>query len=128
MEQLTLPETNGMLNDLAAAIARWREYKGFETKWSNVPEKLMLIVTELSEAMEAYRFLPSAAIMVLEGDVPFQLLDEDSGTVSEFEMEIADAFIRLFDLAGSLSINLDRVIADKMAFNQNRPVKHGKER
>ena len=42
------------LNDLAEAIAVWREEKGFATNWRNVPEKLMLTVTELAEAMEDY--------------------------------------------------------------------------
>jgi hypothetical protein len=31
-----------MLNKLAKEIALWREAKGFQTDWSNMPEKLML--------------------------------------------------------------------------------------
>ena len=43
------------LNELARQIKEWRKAKGFRTDWGNVPEKLMLIVTECSEAMAVYR-------------------------------------------------------------------------
>lgn len=41
--------------------------------------------------------------------------------------ELADAVIRIADLAGALGIDLDRAIAEKMAFNEKRPYKHGKK-
>jgi NTP pyrophosphatase (non-canonical NTP hydrolase) len=81
------------------------EGKGFETTWKNMPEKLMLCVTELAEAMEAYRH-------------------ED---IKNFKEEIADTFIRLCDICGSVNINIEREISSKMAFNKKRPFKHGKK-
>lgn len=41
--------------------------------------------------------------------------------------ELADAVIRIADLAGALGIDLDAAIVEKMAFNENRPYKHGKK-
>lgn len=78
--------------------------KGFWDDPRNVGEMLMLIVTELSEAMEAYRTKDT------EG----------------FNEEIADTFIRLFDLCGGMNIDIEKEIKKKMEANKNRPYKHGK--
>ena len=92
------------INKLAEEIKKWRESQGFETSWRNMPEKLMLVVTELSEAMEAYRH-------------------ED---LENFAEEIADSFIRLLDICGSVNIDIDGEIKKKMATNKKRPWKHNK--
>lgn len=42
-------------------------------------------------------------------------------------VELADAVIRIADLCGYLGIDLDAVIAEKMAYNADRPYKHGKQ-
>ena len=98
------PSRSGRINDLAKMVAKWREKKGFITDWKNMPEKLMLVVTELSEAMEAYR------------------IDDKEN----FNEEIADTFIRLFDICGSIDINIEDEISKKMEVNKKRPHKHGK--
>ena len=92
------------MNELAKEIAAWRDKKGFVTNWENMPEKLMLVVTELSEAMEAYRHYDH----------------------KEFETEIADTFIRLFDICGSINLDIETAIKEKMEVNKQRPFKHGK--
>ena len=78
--------------------------KGFWDSPRNMGEMLMLIVTELSEAMEAHR-----------------LRDKEN-----FNEEIADTFIRLFDLCGGLNIDIAKEIKKKMLHNKKRPYKHGK--
>jgi NTP pyrophosphatase (non-canonical NTP hydrolase) len=93
------------MNNLAAEIAQWRDEKGFVTEWSNMPEKLMLVVTELSEAMEAYRH----------------------NDKKNFNEEIADTYIRLFDICGSIGIDIEKEIETKMEKNKIRPYRHGKE-
>lgn len=44
-----------------------------------------------------------------------------------FEDEIADAVIRLFDLAKGLGIDLEWHIQQKMEFNKTRERMHGKK-
>ncbi len=89
------------LTRLCHKIAR---EKGFWDNDRNLGEMLMLVVTELSEAMEAYRV-------------------EDK---ENFNEEIADTFIRLFDLCGGLKIDIEKEIRKKMIRNKSRPYKHGK--
>ena len=83
--------------------------KGFWEKERNVGEMLMLVVSELGEAIEAHRTRN------------FGLEQKDT-----FEDEIADAVIRLFDLCGGLGIDLEKQMKWKTAFNKNREVRHGK--
>ena len=78
--------------------------KGFWDEPRNMGEMLMLVTTELAEAMEAYRI-------------------QDS---ENFNEEIADTFIRLFDLCGGLNIDIEKEIKKKMSRNKKRPYKHGK--
>lgn len=71
-----------------------------------VGEKLMLIVSEVSEAMEGHR----------KG-----LADDKLPHRSMIEVELADAVIRIADLAGALGLDLGGAIAEKLAYNQHRP-------
>lgn len=68
--------------------------------------KLMLTVSELSEAMEGFRK---------------NLMDDKLPSRSMVEVELADAMIRIADLAGSLKLDLAGAILEKMAFNAIRP-------
>lgn len=75
---------------------------------AHISQKLMLIVSELSEAQEAMR-------------------NGYSEHKQEFAEELADAFIRLADLCGYLGIDLAEAVSSKMAKNAARPYKHGRE-
>lgn len=72
---------------------------------SLVPTKLMLIVSEVSEAMEAHR----------KGLKDSHLPERDG-----VEVELADAAIRIFDLAGALGYDLGAAITEKLAYNKQR--------
>jgi NTP pyrophosphatase (non-canonical NTP hydrolase) len=76
-----------------------------------VAEKLALIHSEVSEAMEGHR----------KG-----LQDDKLPHRKMIEVELADAVIRICDLAGALDLDLGGAIAEKMAFNAVRP-DHKKE-
>ena len=71
-----------------------------------VPAKLCLIHSEVSEAMEGHR----------KG-----LMDDKLPHRPMIEVELADAVIRIADLAGALGLDLGGAIAEKMAFNRVRP-------
>ncbi len=70
-----------------------------------VAEKLCLTHSEISEAMEGHR----------KG-----LMDDKLPHRPMIEVELADAVIRIADLAGALGLDLGGAIAQKMAFNQQR--------
>lgn len=89
------------LCDFCHSIAK---EKGFWDEERNIGEALMLVVTELAEAMEGYRHQ-----------------DHEN-----FREEIADAYIRLFDFCGGMGIDISGEIAKKCEKNKKRPYKHGK--
>ena len=92
------------LNEWAAVCHETAVAKGFWDQERNIGEALMLIVTELAEAMEAHR-----------------TQNDDN-----FKEEIADTFIRLLDLCGGLHIDIESEIIKKATHNTTRPYKHGK--
>lgn len=71
-----------------------------------VAEKLALIHSEVSEAMEGHR----------KG-----LMDDKLPDRPMIEVELADAVIRICDLAGALGLDLGGAIAAKLAYNLTRP-------
>lgn len=83
----------------------------------NLPEKLCLIHSEISEALEEYR----------NPDVkPTEIYFHPNSNKPEgLPVELADAMIRIFDLCGHLKIDLAEALLLKMNFNRNRPYRHG---
>jgi len=71
----------------------------------NVPEMLCLIHSEISEAMEGYR----------KG-----LQDDKIHDRPMVEVELADAVIRILDLAGYLNLDLAGAVIEKLEYNRNR--------
>jgi NTP pyrophosphatase (non-canonical NTP hydrolase) len=78
----------------------------------NVGEMIALIHSELSEALEGHR----------KNAADDHLPEFDSLTV-----ELADAVIRILDLAAGRQLNFAEALLSKMRFNLGRPHKHGKD-
>jgi NTP pyrophosphatase (non-canonical NTP hydrolase) len=92
-------------------VIRSHEYAVRQGFWPgggrNFGEAIALCMSELSEALEAFRTNQSPA------------------HVAE---ELADCMIRIGDLAGGFKYDLTRALLEKMAYNETqRPFKHGKE-
>lgn len=83
-------------------------------KRRNIPEQLMLCVSELSEALEHFR----------EGKMDI-FTSMNDGKPDGFPIELADCMIRLFDLCGHLKIDIGEAVLQKMDYNQKRPHRHG---
>lgn len=77
-----------------------------------IGSKIALMHSELSEALESAR----------NSHAPDDKLPEMPGTL----VEMADCVIRICDLVGAMGWDLGRAITEKMAYNANRPYKHGK--
>ena len=123
---------DGKLERLNHAIRKWREDKGFVTSWKNAPEKLLLVVSEITEAFEAFRDLTPATLRALEtGETILGTSDATRLQVSKianFKEEIADTYIRLGDLCATLGIDIECHINQKMQVNAKRPHLHGRQR
>ena len=119
------------INDTAKAIHSINIEKGFWEKPRNKGELLMLVVSELAEALEAdrknrYSTNTISEIAALADDEDFKL-EFTSHIKDTFEDEIADAVIRLFDMSAGLGIDLEKHIKAKLRYNASRPKMHGKK-
>jgi len=96
--------TAGWWTDLATGTdLRGKDANGRDLR--NVPELLCLVHSEVSEAMEGYRK---------------NLMDDKLPHRSMFEVELADVFIRIFDIAGAHNLDLGGAVLEKLNYNANR--------
>lgn len=81
----------------------------FAAGWWDKPKengtRFMLIVSEIAEAMEGDRK------NIMDDHLPHRKM---------VECELADALIRIFDMAGGLGIDLGGAFAEKLHYNQTR--------
>lgn len=112
-----------MLNELSEEIHQNNKEKGFWDNERNVGEMLMLVTSELGEAMEAHR---KGRFANLEAYEEFSENFEDA-IKDTFEDEIADSVIRLLDMCGGLGIDIDTHVRLKLEYNKTRERLHGKK-
>jgi NTP pyrophosphatase (non-canonical NTP hydrolase) len=102
-------ELTHICHGAAAAAGWWTDPKTGEpidlATPNLVPAKLMLIVSEVAEAMEGDRK---------------KRMDDHLPHHKMLEVELADAAIRIFDLAGALGTDLGMIIREKLEYNAQR--------
>ncbi|QHE63989.1 hypothetical protein FHE72_23650 (plasmid) [Rossellomorea vietnamensis] len=91
------------INQLCTEAFEIAKSKGWHDQERETGTVLALIHSEVSEALEADR----------------------KGDQENFEEELADVCIRIFDLCGSKGIDLEIAIRKKMERNKGRSYKHG---
>ena len=142
------------LNELAQQINDNARAKGFWDADRNMGEMLMLAVSELAEALEEHRAGMPAEYFQLNGSRVYPVTDGSgadwttdsrggtdirnvlssgprtwTGVQAKPEgvaVELADCIIRCLDTMHSLGVDIDGVVARKMAYNASRPYRHGK--
>ena len=97
----------GWWTDLASGISLGDAVRDRHSRLGHalVAEKLCLVHSEVSEAMEGHRK---------------SLPDDKLPHRPMVEVELADACIRIFDLAGALGLDLGGAIEEKRAYNAQR--------
>ena len=104
---MRMPEIQKMVHQLAV-----------EKGWYDPPksdlESIMLMVSELSEAVEEVR----------KGSAGTYHVD---GKPEGVAIELADCVIRIMDYCESRGINLQAAIFEKHDYNKSRPYRHGKK-
>lgn len=90
---------------LDAVRAGWWHDQDGTPKELNVAERICLMHSELSEAMEGARK---------------DLMDDKLPHRSMLEVELADVIIRVMDFAGAAELDLAGAIQEKLAFNRER--------
>ena len=120
------------LNELSKQFSDFQIRMGFTD--SNITQRLMLVISEVSEAFEAYRKDKRCRVddyikgyknqtNIEQRKAGFELHVKDS-----LEDEIADAVIRLLAFCGENNIDIEKHIDLKMEYNELRGFKYGGKR
>lgn len=118
------------INDLVNTAHGNAVSKGWWDEDRSFGEIIALIHSEASEALEDFRDGHGTA------EVWYESKNSQGVRVSQEQLdstwkpcgipsELADIVIRVFDACGRYGIDLERAIAEKMAYNATRPQRHG---
>ncbi len=107
---MNIAEMVNDVHEIAVQHGWWEEERSFG-------EHIALCHSELSEALEEYR----------NGHSPNETYFNDGkpNKPEGIPTELADVIIRIFDICGRYSIDIQKAIEDKHEYNKSRPYKHG---
>lgn len=105
----------GSINAIAHECYEIAQSKGWgDGPTRSLPELLILIHCELSEAVEAYR----------DGYPAYY--EAENGKPEGYLTELADVLIRTFDTLARLGCtDVEALLTKKMDYNKTRPYRHG---
>ena len=110
----------------------WEKYEGAPAKWlpEVISSKIALMHSELSEALEELRNRSDLGLKpyFTKGELRIEIVSEGLRVNAKPEgmaAELADAIIRICDLAAWLNLDLAQAIMWKMKYNNTRSHKHG---
>src|SRR5699024_6871765 len=118
--------------------------KDFGMKKREIGTLLMLVTSELAEALEADRYGQHANLDRYRNSLEHSKIIQKNTIINNItpqrakeahfktcikdsmEDELADALIRILDICGGLGIDIDFHVKEKLWYNSTRPHKHGK--
>ena len=104
-------EIIAVIDELQAEAHKTSVEHGWCEEPRNDLECMMLVVTEIGEAGEAFRDGNPMSNKI----APFSCEEE----------ELADVLIRIFDLCEHRGFELGKALVAKMTYNKTRPFRHG---
>ena len=108
-----------MDNNIPSLVQRAYENSkkhGFWEGEKNFGEVISLMHCELSEAYEEYRSKKDFN----------ETYYEENGKPCGIPSELADVVIRIFDFSDGMNLDLEKIILEKMSYNETRPYKHNR--
>lgn len=145
---MNIKETAKEIYEVNLSKGFWKEGRQIGDRDRNVGETLMLVVTELAEALEADRKGYRADEEAFDYHINFIRDRHDHEGISKerkrveyneaykgayedhikdsWEAEIAGTFIRLMDLCHGYGIDIEKFIRLEVDYNKLRGQKHGK--
>jgi len=129
------------LNDLSKQFSDFQTRMGFTN--SDITQRLMLVMSEVSEAFEAYRKEHYAKLIPFLNKTLYSVISDlpscepnnqeykelfEAQIKDTFEDEIADTIIRLLAICGENNIDIENHIIAKMKYNEMRGFKYGGKR
>lgn len=122
------------INEIIKEVAKINIQNGWRDTEVPFAVRAMLVVTEISEAVEADR-VGKRAPTDWQTDMPYLAYQDKLSPMQNLyfsqyvkdtvEDEIADTIIRLFDLSSAMGIDIESHIITKMLYNKERGFKHG---
>lgn len=106
---------DGKLNEAARLFYENAKAHGFYDVEPTFLERMALVHSEVSEAVEEFR----------KGELAHAVYYVN-GKPEGVPTELADAMIRILDYCGRNRIDIESAIEEKHAYNVGRPYKHGK--
>ena len=109
-----------MLNELAKKIHQIAIEHGWWENERNFGESLALVHSEVSEVLEDWRH--GRSMDTIQWEVgPHSGKPKPAG----IPIEMADIIIRVLDLCAFYNIDIETAITEKIAYNRERPYRHG---
>lgn len=107
----------------AYRTSQGKGFEAYEYGEAGIDRRLLLVVGELVEAQNELRngHTPQEIYFHEENTIEYMPLPKPEG----FPIELADAVLRIFNIASRYGIDLEHAITLKHHYNQTRPYKHG---
>lgn len=117
----TIGDIARLVNSIALNSGWWNKYEdhGFQTTVNGTAEKLLMIHTEVSEAVEDLR------VALTDTELASTVYEYGESKPCGFPTELADIIIRTLDLAEWLGIDIEDALARKISYNATRDFRHG---